>query len=213
MITDFSNIESLMKEIDSVLNNKIHIFTIGGAVLLYRGLKDATKDVDLIVNSHDEFFLLKNTLKQLGFQTKRPGNTYSRMNLSEIFQRDKLRIDLFKTQVCGGFSLTETMVVRAHKVIELEKITMYLCSNEDVFLFKTMTEREGDLTDCLNISTRDLEWELILQELNDQIDQSKQDVWITWVGERIDLLEERGLEIPIKAKIDKLREEFFKKYE
>jgi hypothetical protein len=76
-----------------------------------------------------------------------------------------------------------------------------------------MTEREGDLTDCISIATtQDPDWNIILEELKHQIKQTKQDVWITWVGERLDILVERGLNIPIMKEVDNLREEYYEKY-
>lgn len=73
-----------------------------------------------------------------------------------------------------------------------------------------MTERDGDLDDCISIaSTQGINWDVILTELKHQISFSKQDVWITWVGERLDILVERGLDIPIMKEIDILREKYF----
>jgi len=130
------------------------------------------------------------------------------MNLSQIFQRGEFRIDLFEKKVCARFSLSKEMIARARKMIRLEHITVYLCANEDVFLFKTMTERDGDLTDCESIVRAAIEWSVILDELKNQISMSKQDVWITWVGERLDMLEERGMIIPIMDDLNMLREKF-----
>ena len=102
------------------------------------------------------------------------------------------------------------MINRAEEIISLERIRLFVCSNEDVFLFKTMTEREGDLEDCISLAKRGFNWETILKELKSQIKHSRKDVWVTWVGERLDLLEERGLSIPIMKEVNKLREEYFK---
>ena len=121
---------------------------------------------------------------------------------------------MFEKEVCGRFSLSENMMKRAEKIIELSRLTVFLCSSEDIFLFKTMTEREGDITDCMSIAaTQNPNWTVILEELQNQIKQSKQDVWITWIGERFDLLSERGVDIPIMNEVDRLREEYFEKYE
>lgn len=43
--------------------------------------------------------------------------------------------------------------------------------------------------------------------------QSNQDVWVTWVGERFDLLAERGVDIPIMDDINALRDKFFADFE
>ena len=72
-----------------------------------------------------------------------------------------------------------------------------------------MTEREGDLDDCIKLVEPGVEWEIILHELQNQMNLQEQSVWITWVGERLDILEDRGLIIPIMKKVNKLRDEFF----
>ena len=55
MISDFKQIESLFKEINQHLKIKVHIYIIGGIVLLYQGLKTATKDIDLVILEKQEF--------------------------------------------------------------------------------------------------------------------------------------------------------------
>jgi len=213
MISKFNQIEKLFKEINSTLKRKIRIFVIGGVVLLQQGLKPATKDIDLIVETREEFILLQNTLKSINFIVKIPNIEYKNMNLNQIFVRDDFRIDLFQKEVCGRFSISKDMMKRAVTALNLEKIKLAFCSNEDIFLFKTMTEREGDLEDCISLAQRGIKWNIILNELKNQIKQSSQDVWITWVGERLDLLEDKGLNIPIMKEINQLRERYFEEYE
>lgn len=149
MITDFKEVEQFFTELDTAIQKKTDAFVIGGAALLRRGMKAATKDIDLVVSTKQAFFEIENALHKIGFTSKIPGKEYSHMNLSQIFQRGDFRIDLFEREVCGRFSLSEHMMKRAEKAIGLDHITIYLCSSEDIFLFKTMTERDGDITDCI----------------------------------------------------------------
>ena len=53
----------------------------------------------------------------------------------------------------------------------------------------------------------------MLDEIKKQIETSGNKVWITYIGERMDLLLERGINIPIMNKIDTLREEYYDDYE
>jgi len=213
MISEFKQIEKLFKEIDASLRKKVKIFVIGGAVLLQQGLKPATKDIDLVIETKEEFMILKNALNSINFTVKIPNIEYKNMNLNQIFIRDDFRIDLFQKEICGRFSISNGMMERAITFIDLEKIKLNFCSNEDIFLFKTMTEREGDLEDCISLAKRGIKWEIILNELKNQIKKSRQDVWITWVGERLDILEEKGVNITIMKEINQLRERYFKEYE
>ncbi|MBI2572461.1 nucleotidyltransferase [Candidatus Woesearchaeota archaeon] len=210
MIETFTEIEKLFVELNNAINTKVNVYVIGGAALLKRGMKAATKDIDLIVANKEAFFEIQNSLKKINFVVRIPSKEYANMNLNQIFQRDDFRIDLFETEVCGKFSLSQSMIQRAEKVIELSHITVFLCSNEDIFLFKTMTQREGDLTDCISISsTQNPNWDIILEELQNQIKQRKRDIWITWIGERLDILVERGVDIPIMDEVDRLRKMYF----
>lgn len=72
-----------------------------------------------------------------------------------------------------------------------------------------MTEREGDLEDCESLVMPGIDWRVILSEIKAQIRLSKQDVWITWIGERLDTLQDRGMEIPIMKDLNTLRNKFF----
>ena len=86
MMTNFKQIETLFQEIDKTMNNKIKIYTIGGAVLLEQGLKVTTKDIDVIVETKKEFIELQHSLQTTGFKSQIPGKEYSRMNLSQLFR-------------------------------------------------------------------------------------------------------------------------------
>ena len=216
MISEFEQIEKLFNELDKVIKNKINIYTIGGAVLLYQGLKSATKDIDLVVNNKKELIEIEDALMKIGFVKNKVGDDYRNLNTHYLLVRGEFKVDMFVKKVCSKFSLSEHMIKRAKKVLTLDKLSIFLCSNEDVFLFKTMTEREGDLQDCESLSKRaehSLDWNSIYEELLYQIKENGEDVWVTWIGERLDLLAERRVDIPIMDKVDKLRENFFNQFE
>jgi len=166
-------IKSLFKEIDELLQEtpeteKLEIYVIGGIVLLEQGLKPATKDIDLVVLNVNDFMLSESTLKTLAFKSTRPTSEYVHFNISQVLEREDFRIDLFQKTVCGKFSVTNSMAKRARVYLMLDRLAVYLCSNEDVFLFKTMTERGGDIEDCISLAKRGAEWEVILDELKNR---------------------------------------------
>ncbi|MFH0875431.1 MAG: DUF6036 family nucleotidyltransferase [archaeon] len=203
MISEFKIIEAQLIELNKYLKTKAEIYIIGGAVLLYHGLKPATKDIDIVVDSEAQFRALENAFKDAGYKTRIPGTEYKHMDLSQIFIKGDMRIDLFLHTVCSRFFLSENMKKRAIKVIDLNNIAVYLCSKEDIFLFKTMTDREGDVEDCTVLFQRGLDWDAILNELIYQAKETGNDVWITWVGERLETLVERGINFP-KPFMDKV---------
>src|SRR3989338_10659471 len=179
MISDFKELNKLFEEIDHAIGEDVHFFIIGGAMLLYHGMKTATKDIDIIVATKKEFMEIQKALDRLDFKAKIPSDEYDRIDLDQILVRDDFRIDLFQNSVCRGFSLTEPMKKRADKIIKLNHLSVFLVSIEDVFLFKTFTEREGDIEDCIALSKRGMDWQAILDELKNQIENSGKKVWIT----------------------------------
>jgi len=211
MISEWSEIKELFNEINENLESKIEIFIIGGAVLLYHSLKPSTKDIDIIIETKPQFIEFEKALKKTGFKTKETSIEYKNLNLNYIFEREDFQIDLFHKKVCSKFDLSEHMEKRAEKIINLDNISVFLCSKEDIFLFKTMTDRQGDLEDCISLSMEGLNWDTIYNELLFQIKESGKDIWITWVGERLHLLDERGVNIPILSKVNNLTEEYYKK--
>jgi len=209
MISQYKQIEDLFKEVNKHLTTCVNLYTIGGAVLLYHGLKPSTKDIDLILIDKDELNNFHHALSSMQFQTTLPTGPYKKLNLSKILVREDFRIDLFFQYVCKKFILSKNMQKRAKRVQKLDHIEVYLCSNEDIFVFKTFTERKGDLDDCISLAKRGLRWNIILDELKHQIQTSGESVWITWIAERLDILEERGINIPIMKEINKLRDNYF----
>ena len=213
MISEFKVIEKLFYEIDKQLKTDVNIYVIGGAVLLYHGLKPATKDIDLITIDENEYTTFGNALKVINFKPKDPTGAYKKMNISSILEREDCRVDVFNHTVCKKFMLSKGMQKRANNIINLKHLKIFLCSNEDIFIFKSLTEREGDLEDNISLIKQGINWDIILEELISQIKISGQAIWITWVGERLDLLEEKGINIPIMKEINRLRDEYFNKIE
>ena len=70
MISKFDDFKRLFTDINASLKQKVTVYVIGGAILLYHGLKTATKDIDLIVDSETEFRDMEHVLTTNGFSTK-----------------------------------------------------------------------------------------------------------------------------------------------
>lgn len=209
MISDFKQIKEIFEETDQQLTNNIKIYIIGGAVLLYQGLKPATKDIDVILPNKESYNTILKTFISLGFKRREPTETYKEMEVNVILEKGDFRFDLFLQKVFRKISLTDEMKNRATQILTMKHLNVFLCSNEDMFIFKSMTEREGDLEDCITLAKRGINWDIILKEIQSQIKHSGEDVWITWVGERLDLMAKRGFNIPIMDQIDKLRNTYF----
>ncbi|HOW29873.1 MAG TPA: nucleotidyltransferase [archaeon] len=212
-ITDFTQISEAFDEIDKNIRNKINVYLIGGAVLLYHNAKPGTKDIDLIVNSKEEYESLINTLKKNDFTLEKPTREYHKLNLENILIKDNYRFDIFNKIVCNNLFLSENMIKRAKLIKEYKNIKLFACSLEDILVFKSITDRDGDIDDCQSIARTNPNWNVILDEIKYQVEKSGKDVWITWFEERLNLLEDRKIIIPILKDIRKLSLEYYNQLE
>ena len=213
-ITDFTQISEAFEEIDKNITKKISVYLIGGAVLLYHGAKPGTKDIDLIVNSKEEYESLINTLKKNDFALEKPTREYHKLNLENILIKDNYRFDIFNKIVCNNLFLSENMIKRAKLIKEYKNIKLFTCSLEDILVFKSITDRDGDIDDCYFLAEKNTpDWEIILNEIKYQVKKSGNDVWITWFEERLNLLEDRKINIPILKEIRKLSLKYYKELE
>ncbi len=212
-ITDFTQISEAFDEINKNIRNKINVYLIGGAVLLYHNLKPGTKDIDLIVNSKEEYESLINTLKKNDFTLEKPTREYHKLNLENILIKDNYRFDIFNKIVCNNLFLSDNMIKRAKLIKEYKNIKLFACSLEDILVFKSITDRDGDIGDCQSIARTNPNWNVILDEIKYQVKKSGKDVWITWFEERLNLLEDRKIVIPILKDIRKLSLEYYDQLE
>ena len=213
MISDFEQLEILFREIDQQLTSDVPVYIIGGVVLLVQGFKPATKDIDIILPNKETYAAFVNALKSVDFKKREPTEIYKKMEIDVILERDDFRIDIFLQAVCKKLTLSKGMKNRATNILKLKYLNLFLCSNEDILIFKSITEREGYLEDCITLAKRGINWDVILKEIQSQIHQSGEDVWITWFGERLDILEDKGIIIPIMDEVNKLRDNYFEKLE
>jgi len=215
MITKYSEIQDLFVELDTFLSKKVTIYLIGGGALMKRKMKDKTKDIDIVVGSEAEFDRVHDALRAAGFEPTLPEKEYDRMALSQIMLKGDFRIDVFCKKVCGHFSLSENMKKRSTlDDIRTKNVELRVCSPEDIFLFKTMTERIGDFDDCSSIlkGKIDFEWPIVLNEAQVQ-SKIGPAVWITWITNRLEEFEEMGLNIPILGEMIKLSDEYIAEWE
>jgi len=84
MISRFEDLDKLFEELDKILTKKVHFYVIGGAVMIYHKLKTATKDVDIVVDSPEEFMAVEKLLKEMGFESKIPTLEYKKFDINQI---------------------------------------------------------------------------------------------------------------------------------
>ncbi len=208
MITAKDQLQALFEEINLHLNEKALAFIFGGATMLLTGLKPSTKDIDIATKNKIDFQSLKGACKKIGFKETTLTKGLESLNVSVMLERDHARIDLFSEKICDKLELSNSMIGRAKEIFKGKQLIVYACANEDIFVFKTITDREGDLQDCQELIKFGLNWKTIQNEITMQIKKG-QPIWITHINERLLLLEEKGFNIPI---LEKINEEAIKYY-
>ena len=94
------------------------------------------------------------------------------------------------------------MIERCDQSVEYGNLQVHLLSLTDIFLFKSITEREGDLEDVAVIGKQaDLDWDEIFEEIKTQEARTGQ-FFSFAVLDTLDILEERhDITAPITARL------------
>lgn len=120
-----------------------------------------------------------------------------------VYKKEDSRIDVFLQKVGKMLTFTPTMMERATVYHQIGQLTVALASNEDIFLFKSMTPRPGDIKDCELLIQTGLDWKAVFNEIVGQ--SQDKDKWFFWTFEKVCIIEnESGISIPIKSKLLKL---------
>ncbi len=194
-------------KIGSALPEKVTVYMIGGCAMSLRGEKEATKDVDWIVDSAEEMRLMAKTLKVLGFfEAVALPKEYVNLGTAAVLKdMGGFQCDLFLKKVCNALVLSDGMKRRATPYGDFGKLAVHLLSDEDIFLFKGMTERERDLEDMLTILRRGLDYRIVLDECAKQ--RSGSAIWEAFLVEKLGEMEKRyGISLPWKKALMKTAE-------
>lgn len=192
--------KELIKELSSIgriLKKKLQVYVIGGCSLIFRGCKLSTKDIDVVVLSPDNLKIFINTLKSTGYNEiiKMP-EEYKKLGASAILRNNHgMQFDVFYKWVCKGLEVTDRMIKRAKFLRKFGNLEIYLVALEDIFLFKGMTERPGDLSDMAVIAGTGIDWDVVKEEC---ILQEKRKIWEVFLVDRLlELKKVHGIHAPI----------------
>ena len=158
---------ALLSQVGARISSPTTVYLFGGGNMLLRGLKAQTKDIDLILGDADAYRRIVGTLTALDFTRmakKDLGARDRRLEPSGIFVAENHpRVDLFTRKVFGKFVLTNEMKNRTEER-GLGKLQLKLLSLDDVLLFKSITDRAGDMDDMGIIVRRTKpDWKKILE--------------------------------------------------
>ncbi|MFB6193900.1 MAG: winged helix-turn-helix domain-containing protein, partial [Halobaculum sp.] len=198
------SLSTAFDQLGSQVEGETELYLLGGGNLILRGLKDATKDIDVVVESTTHLRTLSAALDGLGYEERDDLEApYEEMNPRVVLEKRGFpRWDIFVEVVASKLSLTDGMTDRVDETHRFGALTVHLLSLTDIFLFKSITDREGDLEDAALIARQtDLDWESLLAELQRQ-DRLSDRVFSFAVLDTLELLRERhDIETPIHDEV------------
>lgn len=172
--------EKLLADLQAVgkkIPKEITAYLIGGCAMCLRDLKFNTKDVDVIFTSKDDLKLFEKELVSLGYtKTVCMDTIYEKLGAYSIMRHpENAGFDLFHVKVCDMLILSEDMKKRVTVYGALDKLTIRLLSNEDITLFKAITDRPRDIDDIeLLVNGKiDFDWNVIKNECKGQAEHLK----------------------------------------
>ena len=109
-------VNELFEQLGQVLEQRVEALLIGGAVMLELGLKDATKDIDVVCRSEEDKERLLAAARALGFEIVCPEKRHERLGVKRLAAEGGRNLDIFAGQISYDFDLSEDMWQRATRI-------------------------------------------------------------------------------------------------
>jgi hypothetical protein len=157
----------VLSEVSASLEGPVEAYLIGGLAMMQSGLKAATKDVDVVFMDEADERAFESALRSLGFDRPREvSDQYDALGATRIVEGpDGMRFDIFVEVVCRKLRLTEGMRGRAEELPLDGNLRLMALAPEDLFLFKSVTERDDDLADMALLAGLALDWQVMSDEI------------------------------------------------
>jgi hypothetical protein len=200
----------ILAEAGKLCSREITVYLVGGGAMAIRREKDATKDVDLILEFEEDAEELGNALKRLGFEinVQPPMECRSLIDAKIMTALIGMRVDIFVQTVCHKLILSQGIKTRSEYFGDLNGISLYVCSREDLFLLKSVTERNRDLDDMIVLYRKGIDKEILLTECRSQSrhdDPIEGRIWEAFLLTKVQEMEERfGVSIPWKSEVERI---------
>lgn len=202
-----SAIRRQFSELASLINNDLTVYLIGGGALTLEGLKNATKDVDLIVREKTELKQLWSVLRSADYEPPEDlAAEYDELDTAFILEKDGQRFDVFHEQVAGVIYLSDSMVSRSRHLFDEEGLSVRTVSLNDIFLFKAVANREDDVDDMIRVAQGGVDEDAIVDEIMTQLELLGSDDFIGSMKHKLDRLEDRGFVFDVHREVQTLYE-------
>lgn len=183
------------------IKREVEVYLLGGANLIFRSLKDSTKDIDVVVKERSDFEVIEERLKNMGYEKR--VEMIGDIKSFVLEKEGAPRFDIFVSQVCRGLILSAAIIERSERIGKgYGKLKVYLLSPTDVSLLKCVTEREGDIEDVgVMVKKGEVDWKALMKEIEEQ-ERATGTYFSFSVLDTVEILEERsGIKIPVMKKL------------
>lgn len=213
---DRDDIETELTRIADHLQTEVDAYLIGGGAMSLRGLKDTTKDIDLVVTNEAAFSRLMGTLRDLGYaEVTDIGNEYDKLGARHCVRNDAgCQLDLFHRQIADKLIFSDGMEARSEEFLTTQYLSVGLVSLEDTFLFKSVAERPDDIGDMATLVQTELDFDTIEQEIAAQVDLIGGERFVTIISESLEKLDnQEGIQTPLDTTVHEYYERYMNGYE
>ena len=194
-------------ELATLINDDLTVYLIGGGALTLEELKNATKDIDLIVRRESELKQLWSVLTSAGYEPQEDlAEEYDELEAAFILEKDRRRFDVFHEQVAGVIYLSDSMISRSRHLFDEDGLSVRMVSLDDIFLFKAVANREDDVEDMVRIAQTGIDDDVIVEEIMTQLDLLGSDDFIGAMKQKLDRLEDQGFVFDIHREVNELYE-------
>lgn len=195
--------QDLLLGIANKLKREIIVYAVGGTAMMFHGMKDTTRDIDLVFNNEEDREDFEKAAKSLGYKEFDSVIVYGagKENQPVMLARGKgeaERFDLFNYNVISFF-FSENMKKRSENTFEFgQNLILKIADVHDLILMKCATNRQKDAEDVQTIINESpkIDWEKIIEESKHQVVLGKtRAIWD--LGDFLDRLkDELGVDIP-----------------
>ncbi|WP_066415224.1 DUF6036 family nucleotidyltransferase [Halorubrum aethiopicum] len=202
---DAAYIEAELQDLGTTLRTEVTAFLIGGGAMAFRGLKDTTKDIDLVVTTETEFDRLLAALDASGYEeVSELGETYRQLGARLCVEnQDGCRIDVFNRQVANKLIFSDGMQQRSEEYLTATQLSVQLTALEDIFLFKSVAKRPDDIDDMNTLVQTSLDFEAIESEIAAQVELLNGKQFTTHIRESLDdLYDQYEVQTPLEDGVD-----------
>lgn len=189
------------------VTDRLAVYLIGGGAMAFHDIKDATKDIDVVVQGGDDVHRLRTALESRGYGVVKDLNEeYAQLGAQLILENDDgCRFDVFNRQVVDKLIFSASMQERSQPLGDRADLVVSVAAPEDIFLFKAVAGRTGDIADMNTLVQTGLDFDAVVAEIETQTTLLGEEFFVTFINEALGQLEDRfNVTTPVHGHVESI---------